>query len=462
MANTNIQFYTDTATVFSTSDRQGKTSIGSATGTVQGLEIEYNLLSSTPAAFKISPSGINYTVSIPGIPGGNANINYTTPLARTAQVGSLIQSLETPPDATTLQVDKRILLNDGVSTGSIGISGVNTQVTSSGNLILDPVTNIVDLSGNSLDMGDGDIIDCPLIQSLNNNNIIVEGRGTGDIILKTGATYRLTISETGVMTFHGMSGSMGYNNATNTLTAANFDGTATKALLANNNTSGTFYPVFATGAGNQSLFVDNDTVPFSINPNLGIIRLSNTMKVADSRVAFGINAGVTNQGTDTVAIGNQAGQNNQGNNAVAIGINAGVTGQGTNSVAIGNAAGNASQQAGAVAIGSEAGYLTQGEGAVAIGSLAGKNNQQAGAIAIGSQAGQGLISGQGGNAIAIGNQAGRDSQIAGSICINASGNNLSPTLAGLFIRPIRAQNRNLGAGVLHYNTSTFEVTYSTA
>ncbi len=458
MANTNIQFYTDTRTVFSRSNGQGKTSIGSANGTVQGLEIEYNLLTPTPEAFKISPSGINYTK---GITGATGAINYTTTLASTANVGSLIQSLETPPDARTLQVDKRILLTDGVSTGSIGISGVNTQVTSSGNLILDPVTSIVDLLGNTLDMGGGDIIDCPLIQSVNNNNIIVEGRGTGDIILKTGSTNRLTISETGVMTFHGSNGGMVYDNATDTLTATRFSGTAAKASLTNNNNIGTFYPVFAAGAGSQSLFVDSETGPFSIDPSNGAFRLSNTMKVADSRVAFGTDAGVTNQGTNTVAIGPVAARNNQGNSAVAIGFVAGYFNQDTIAVAIGGQAGEEYQKLKAVAIGNLAGNSSQLEDSVSIGNQAGGISQGAGAVAIGSQAGVGLLSGQGSNAIAIGNLAGKDSQTARSIGINASGAELKPNAEGLFIRPIRGVKRNLGAGVLHYDIGSGEVTYST-
>ena len=496
MANTNIQFYTDTRTVFLTSDRQGKMSIGSANGTVQGLEIEYNLgATGANEAFKISPSGINYT---------SGAINYTTPLDRIAQVGSLIQSLETPPDATTLQVDKRILLNDGVSTGSIRISGVNTQVTSSGNLILDPVGD-VDLSGNNLRMGGGDIINCPLIQSLNNNNITVEGRGTGDVILKTGSTNRLTISETGAMTFQGSNGDMVYNNATNTLTAANFDGTATKALLANNNTDAVFYPVFAAGAGSQSLFVDSETGPFSIDPSNGIIRLSNTMKIDNGRVAFGTNAGVTGQAVNTVAIGTAvgensqqsssiaigtaAGQNKQGDNSVSIGILAGATGQGAqaiaigeqagqnhqtnNAIAIGEQSGRKNQKVSAIAIGSSAGYdnqgasaiaistyagyMTQSTNAVAIGILAGYYNQGASAIAIGNQAGQTT---QGASAIAIGNQAGKTSQVANSICINASGFTVSANQIGLFIRPIRGYDHKIGVNRLHYDPSSNEITYS--
>ena len=460
MANTNIQFYTDTRKVFETSNGEAKTSIGSANETVQGLEIEYNLLTTSPEAFKISPLGINYTK---GITGATGAINYTTPLDRIAQVGSLLRSVDVPPNARTLQVDKRILLNDGVSTGSIEISGLNTQVTSSGNLILDPVTSIVDLSGNNLHMGGGNIIDCPLIQSVNNNDITLEGRGTGDVILKTGATNRLTISETGVMTFHGSNGGMVYDNATDTLTAANFDGTVTKASLANNNTDAVFYPVFAGGAGSQSLFVDSETGPFSIDPSNGAFRLSNTMKLDNGRVAFGNNAGVTGQGTNTVAIGTAAGQNNQVNSALAIGNQAGTTTQGESAVAIGSEAAETGQELKAVAIGNQAGNYFQVADSVSIGNQAGGNRQRAGAVAIGNQAG---MNNQGINAIAIGNNAVSASQTVRSICINASGVAVTANAEGLFIRPIRPRpltgtNLGIGLNVLRYTSTSGEITYST-
>jgi hypothetical protein len=270
--NTNIQFYTDTRTVFTTSDLTGKTAIGSADATVQGFEIEYDLLTPTPKAFKISPLGVNYTDGV---------INDTTPLPRIAQVDSLIQSLETPPDATTLQVDKRILLTDGVSSSSIGISGTDTLIDASNNLILDPVGGVVDLSGNTLDMGSGEIHQCQLIHSLFNNNITVEGRGTGDVILKTNSVNRLTISDTGTLTFQGASGGMSYNNGTNTLTVTNLTGLAsnstssvnsTNLLVTADNTSGTYYPTFVktAGSGNKPFFIDTAS-PMTYNPSTGVM-----------------------------------------------------------------------------------------------------------------------------------------------------------------------------------------------
>ena len=272
---TNIQFYKDTRIVFETPNGEGKTAIGSADDTVQGFEIEYNLgVTGANEAFKISPLGINYTL---GPTGATGSINYTTLLPRIAQVGSLLQSLETPPDATTLQVNKKILLTDGVSTGSIEISGVDTEIACSGDLILDPVGSI-NTNGSTLDMGSGEIHKCPLIHSQNNNDIIVEGLGTADVILKTGTVDRITVRDDGFLTFQG---GMTYNNATNTLTATNFNGLVSNAtncvnsekiLVTTDNTNGNYYPTFVktTGSDNKAFFIDTVS-PMTYNPSTGVM-----------------------------------------------------------------------------------------------------------------------------------------------------------------------------------------------
>jgi hypothetical protein len=264
---TNIQFYKDTRLVFETPNGEAKTAIGSADATVQGFEIEYNL-STTPEAFKISPLGINYT---------SGATDDTTDLSRIAQVGTLLQSLETPPDATTLQVNKKILLTDSITGGSIGISGTNTLIDTTGNLILNPVGN-VDLSGNTLDMASGEIHKCPLIHSQTNNDIIVEGLGTADVVLKTGGTNRLTVRDDGFLTFQG---GMTYNNATDTLTATNFNGLVSNAtncensekiLVTLDNTNGNYYPTFVktSGTSNKSFFIDTAS-PLTYNPSTGVM-----------------------------------------------------------------------------------------------------------------------------------------------------------------------------------------------
>ena len=252
------------------------------------------------------------------------------------------------------------------------------------------------------------------------------------------------INVTGAMTFQG---GMSYNNTTDTLTATNFTGTVTRASIANSNANSTFFPVFVAGNGSQALLVDSVTGPFRLNPFSGDMRLANTIKLDGNRVAFGIDAGLTTQGTSTVAIGNTAGTTNQGNNCVAIGLaagnsnqvggatavgtSAGTTSQGQNAVAVGIAAGTTSQGLAAVAVGQNAGDTSQGGNAVGIGVQAGQNNQGSGAVAVGPAAARGTAGvGQGVNAVAIGNSSGQLVQGASSVAVGVqSGQNNQGTNA---------------------------------
>jgi hypothetical protein len=137
---------------------------------------------------------------------------------------------------------------------------------------------------------------------------------------------------------------------------------------------------------------------------------------------------------------NGAALRNNENDSVAFGYGAGATSQGAQGVAIGLYAGSISQGSQGVAIGFGAGYTGQGENAVAVGQNAGENDQ-------------------GANAIAIGKNAGQDYQGANSIVINATGSALNQTTANTFtVAPIR----NISAidGILQYNASTKEVSYS--
>jgi hypothetical protein len=112
-----------------------------------------------------------------------------------------------------------------------------------------------------------------------------------------------------------------------------------------------------------------------------------------------------------------------------------------NAIAFGQGAGaNNSQGGEAVAIGTNAGYGSQGAGAVAIGESAGETDQ-------------------GANAVAIGKKAGYYYQAANSIILNATGDPLEQTVANTFtVAPIR--NISATSGVLQYNSSTKEVSYS--
>lgn len=137
--------------------------------------------------------------------------------------------------------------------------------------------NILDLSGNKL-------VNTLSVASQNNQNITIEGMGTGDVILKTGNTDRISVLDTGVINFQG---GMSYNNATNTLTATTFSGnlsgnasTATNATTATTATNATnvdindyvgvgtlTYPVFSsTTSGNNALKIDNTGTGLKYNP----------------------------------------------------------------------------------------------------------------------------------------------------------------------------------------------------
>jgi hypothetical protein len=174
-------------------------------------------------------------------------------------------------------------------------------------------------------------------------------------------------------------------------------------------------------------------------------------------ISIGGFAGANNQSSEAVAIGFRAGNYYQGGNAVAIGRNSGNINQGANAVSVGRNSGNISQGTEAVAVGHSAGNTVQGIGAVAIGWQAGSQNQQDYAIAIGAYAGN---LNQGSNSVAIGSFAGYPNLANNAIVINGDDTSLSANASGLYISPIRGDG-NLNQS-LFYNTTSKEITYSTA
>jgi hypothetical protein len=141
-----------------------------------------------------------------------------------------------------------------------------------------------------------------------------------------------------------------------------------------------------------------------------------------------------------VAVGPNAGFENQSSNAVSIGSTAGASSQGINSVAVGVGAAYNTQGNSAVAVGNSAGYLLQGLNSVAIGDNAG-------------------FAFQGVNSIAIGRLAGNTSQGNNSIILNATGAVLDQITANTFtVAPVRNDVANT-AQVMFYNTTSKEITY---
>ena len=103
-------------------------------------------------------------------------------------------------------------------------------------------------------------------------------------------------------------------------------------------------------------------------------------------IALGKNAGY-DQGTCSIAIGENSGGLSQGHNSIAIGYEAGKNLQNNFSVAIGYRAGMSTQGDYSLAIGYEAGLSLQGPNSLAVGTFAGASSQQKQSVAIGYMAG---------------------------------------------------------------------------
>lgn len=82
------------------------------------------------------------------------------------------------------------------------------EITSTADLLLNP-TGSIDANGKTLNMTNGEIHNCPLIHSQNNNDIDIEAKGTGNVVLKTSNTDRLIVNDTGEWTINGGSGTAG-------------------------------------------------------------------------------------------------------------------------------------------------------------------------------------------------------------------------------------------------------------
>ena len=187
-------------------------------------------------------------------------------------------------------------------------------------------------------------------------------------------------------------------------------------------------------------------------------------------VAVGKQAGQQNQHAYAIAIGSSAGGSNQQNSALAIGYQAGATDQSSNSVAIGTYAGSANQKGDAISIGTQAGnsnqginsiaigsssaLVTQGNNSVAIGSFSGANTQGNDAVSIGHLSGRASL---GSSSIAIGHRASDNGgSFSSTIVLNGTGSDLNPAQANsTYIKPIRSLTQ---AQTLHYDDGTGEIT----
>jgi len=194
-----------------------------------------------------------------------------------------------------------------------------------------------------------------------------------------------------------------------------------------------------------SIFGDNSTkiVDAVENKVYGGI-FATTLRTEETAIALGANA---NADINSVSIGNSAGELTPANDTVAVGNQAGYNTQASYSVAVGSGAGGLNQGTSGVAVGASAGSTNQGARAVAIGAFAGNNYQGDNSIAIGYNAGRGAAS----------------QQAANTIILNATAsefNGVALQTNSFYVNPIR--NTTGADGVVQYNATTKEVTYSSA
>ncbi len=202
----------------------------------------------------------------------------------------------------------------------------------------------------------------------------IEARPTGDVVIATDSG-NWTFGSTGTLTFADGSvqntaytGTVAYSNITNipTFTTSTLYN-STSSFTLNSNGSVTF----SDSSIQQTAWTG--TVSYS---NVTNIPTFTTATLYNGTATFS----VSNSGTVTLFHGATLRDTVQ--HAVAFGQQAGTTNQGISSVAIGYGAGSTSQGGEAVAVGEYAGQNSQGQYAVAIGSYAGRNNQPSGSIII--------------------------------------------------------------------------------
>lgn len=71
-------------------------------------------------------------------------------------------------------------------------------ITSAANLLLNP-TGTINTNGKTIDASGGQIQNVSIVNSVNNADITLEGRGTGDVILKTASTNAFVITDAGAI-----------------------------------------------------------------------------------------------------------------------------------------------------------------------------------------------------------------------------------------------------------------------
>lgn len=98
-------------------------------------------------------------------------------------------------------LDATLTVGNSAGANNIDLNGNKlencTEITATGDLILNPVGSI-NCNGKTIDMTGGEIHKVPLIHSQNNVDLVIEGKGTADLVFKTNNVNRLYITDTGL------------------------------------------------------------------------------------------------------------------------------------------------------------------------------------------------------------------------------------------------------------------------
>jgi len=106
----------------------------------------------------------------------------------------------------------------------------------------------------------------------------------------------------------------------------------------------------------------------------GDVKIVSTLLTATTNFYIG-STGVTNQGSNSIALGRLSGSTDMASNSVAIGNEAGQTSLSGNSVAIGNCASETNASNETISIGHNSGQSGKGSGSISLGHNSGKLNQ---------------------------------------------------------------------------------------
>jgi hypothetical protein len=378
---------------------------------------------------------------------GNLIIDPNKTFFKEIQVNNNLSIVATQfSDSFNLISGDGIGLNVNSSSDSIEIE--NTGILS---VIADAGISVTTISGNTTIANTG-------VRSLTSTTALPSGRsaGTGiNIDSSTGAGIKIT--NTGVISIvngvgitvstDAASGEVQITNsapAVNAFTQIEVNGDFPNRLLAD-----AVSDVLNINSGQGITLTKNtvtDTLTITVDPRFdlkGSIFGDDSTKIVDAvenKVFGGIFATTLRTADLEISLGDNTGSN-QGLRAVAVGALAGSEDQGIRAVSIGNQAGQYRQGARGVAIGPSSGFFEQGDSAVAIGDNAGQSSQ-------------------GDYAIAVGYYAGHNNQSANSIILNASSAILNGPSAAFYVNPVR--NQTGASGVVQYDSTTKEVSYSSA